>query len=253
MRLNNLFETLADFAPCFGKFIEVGSERLQQALYTEDDGEYQNDIAERNERVSRERDNGEYHRHPENEEEHAIEYARPFAKVPAREMRVAPSLRHAAQALRLVLATRVFLHRGNVGKKVDGRAVDCGFHIVRFYRKRHALEPQVRIDTKNEAYPDKKYPSNEMIYAECDDETHDHVDRKLKKFPEKHVDHLAHAARGMADFIHDRARKTIRKIRVAVQSHVGDERVAGCRCGAGGPARPCKSGDAPEYFGNRQK
>src|SRR3989344_3715025 len=76
MRLNNLFETLADFAPCFGKFIEVGSERLQQALYTEDDGEYQNDIAERNERVSRERDNGEYHRHAENDEEHAIEYAR---------------------------------------------------------------------------------------------------------------------------------------------------------------------------------
>src|SRR3989344_898171 len=211
MRLDDLFETLADFAPRLGKFIEIRTERLQEALDAEDNGEDQNDIAERYERLSREPDNSEYHCHTEDDQEHAVDDARPLAKVPTHKVRVPPPLRHAAQSFRLVFAARVFLHRGNVGEEIDCRSVDFGFHIVRFYRKRHSLEPQVRIDAKNEAYPDKKYPSNEMIHAECNDETHDHVDRKLKEFPEKHVDHLAHSARGIPNFVHDRACKTLRK------------------------------------------
>src|SRR3989344_3690686 len=220
MRGDYLIETLPYFSPRFGKFIEIRAERLQEPFYPENDGDDKNDVSERKDAGAREADGHEYHNASENDEEDAVEDARPFPEVPAFQMRPPAVVCRSFQPLYLEFAARVFLHRAHVGEQINGSAVQNRLKVMCARRERDPAESEIYIDRQNNDDPCEKYPRDKRAHQEYDDEAPDGVYSELEKFPQKDVDDLAHARRRMPDFVHERARKTVRKIGAAVQCHV---------------------------------
>src|SRR3989344_2311262 len=239
VRFDYFIQTFTDFSPRLGKLVEIGTEGLEEPFDAENDHHDEEDIAERHQSSLCERNDDRDHRKTENYEKDAVDHASPFAKIPALEMRCAPCRGHIAQAHELILTPRVFLHRGEVGEKVYRGTVDLRFEIMRSDSKRHTLEAHVCVDADDEHHPDEKDARHQAVYGKGNDKTHHDVDAEFEKFPKKNIDDLAHAVCGMADFVHDRAGKTLGKILVTVQRYVRNERIPSRRGGARRP--PCSS------------